>query len=68
MLVTYDHEADAVYICLNEEKSNEPGIVAQTQGDWPFHIDLDAEGYVFDIEVLDASKVLNQDYINKHKA
>ena len=36
MAVTYDNEADAAYIYLNEGKS-----VANTKGEWPFHIDID---------------------------
>lgn len=50
--VTYDPEADAVYIYLSRAK------VDRTEEAGPFIYDLDAEGRVRGIEILSASKVL----------
>jgi uncharacterized protein YuzE len=50
--ITYDPEADAVYITVgrgNAERTEEAG---------PFIYDVDAEGHIVGIEVLSASKVL----------
>jgi uncharacterized protein YuzE len=50
--MTYDPEADAVYMRLSR------GKVAQTAEAGPFIYDVDAEGRVLGIEILAASKVL----------
>ena len=50
--LTYDPEADAVYIVLA------PRSVDQTQEAGPLIYDLDAEGRIVGIEILAASKVL----------
>jgi uncharacterized protein YuzE len=50
--LTYDPEADAVYIVLA------PRSVDQTQEVGPLIYDLDAEGRIVGIEILSASKVL----------
>jgi uncharacterized protein YuzE len=50
--ITYDPEADAVYIALVR------GKVERTKEARPFLYDLDAEGHVVGIEIPSASKVL----------
>jgi uncharacterized protein YuzE len=50
--ITYDPEADAVYIAVG------PGKVERTEETGPFVYDVDATGRVLGIEILSASKVL----------
>jgi uncharacterized protein YuzE len=50
--MTYDPEADAVYMLLVQAK------VDRTEKAGPFIYDLDAEGRISGIEILSASKVL----------
>jgi uncharacterized protein YuzE len=50
--ITYDAEADAVYITVGR------GTVDRTEESGPFIYDVDAEGRIFGIEILSASKVL----------
>lgn len=50
--ITYDPEADAVYINIGR------GRVDRTEETGPFIYDVDAEGYILGIEILVASKVL----------
>jgi uncharacterized protein YuzE len=50
--ITYDPEADAVYIAVGR------GKVVRTEETGPFLCDVDAEGHIVGIEILSASKVL----------
>jgi uncharacterized protein YuzE len=50
--ITYDAEADAVYIAIGR------GKVDRTEQAGPFIYDVDAEGRVVGIEILSASEVL----------
>jgi uncharacterized protein YuzE len=50
--MTYDPEADAAYIYLGR------GKIEGTEEAGPFVYDVDAEGRVIGIEILDASQVL----------
>ena len=50
--VTYDSEADAVYIAVGR------GKVERTEEAGPFIYDVDANGLILGIEILSASKVL----------
>ena len=50
--ITYDPEADAVYITVGR------GEIDRTEEAGPFIYDVDAEGRVVGIEILTASKVL----------
>jgi uncharacterized protein YuzE len=50
--ITYDSEADAVYITVGR------GDIDRTEEAGPFIYDVDAEGRVVGIEILTASKVL----------
>ena len=50
--ITYDPEADAVYIALVR------GKVERTKEARPFLYDLDAEGHIVGIEIPSASRVL----------
>lgn len=60
MKITYDHEADAVYMCINESNVD----VVDTQGEWPYHVDLSEDGKIVGIEVMDARTVFNKDYLS----
>jgi uncharacterized protein YuzE len=50
--ITYDAEADAVYITVGH------GKVDRTEEAGPFIYDVDTEGRIVGIEILSASKVL----------
>jgi uncharacterized protein YuzE len=50
--ITYDAEADAVYITVGR------GKVDRTEEAGPFIYDVDAEGHIVGIEILSVSKVL----------
>ena len=50
--MTYDPEADAVYIYLSRGKPD------HTEEAGPFIYDVDADGRVLGVEILSASKVL----------
>ena len=50
--ITYDAEADAVYVAVGRGKVN------RTEETGPFVCDVDAEGHIVGIEILSASKVL----------
>ena len=50
--MTYDPEADAVYVYIGR------GKVDRTEEAGPFIYDVDAEGRVLGIEILSVSKVL----------
>jgi uncharacterized protein YuzE len=50
--ITYDPEADAVYITVGQ------GKFERTEEAGPFIYDLDQEGRVLGIEILGATKVL----------
>ena len=50
--MTYDAEADAVYITVGR------GNIDRTEEAGPFIYDVDAEGHIVGIEILSASKVL----------
>jgi uncharacterized protein YuzE len=50
--MTYDPEADAVYMYLGK------GKIAETNEAGPFIYDVDAQGRVIGIEILHASQVL----------
>jgi uncharacterized protein YuzE len=50
--ITYDAEADAVYITVGDSR------IDRTEETGPFIYDVDAEGHIVGIEILSASKVL----------
>jgi uncharacterized protein YuzE len=50
--ITYDAEADAVYITVSG------GKVERTEETGPFIYDVDANGLIVGIEILSASKIL----------
>ena len=50
--MSYDSEADAVYIAVGR------GKVERTEEAGPFIYDVDANGLIIGIEILSASKVL----------
>jgi uncharacterized protein YuzE len=50
--ITYDPEADAVYITVGR------GNIDRTEESGPFIYDVDAEGNIVGIEILSASNIL----------
>jgi uncharacterized protein YuzE len=50
--ISYDAEADAVYITIGQ------GKIERTEETGPFIYDVDAAGHIVGIEILSASKVL----------
>jgi uncharacterized protein YuzE len=50
--ISYDPEADAVYIAVGR------GNVDRTEETGPFIYDVDAAGHIVGIEILSASKIL----------
>ena len=62
MLITYDKDADAVYLHFDPENATKFGVVKKTIGDYPIHLDFTKEGQLFGVEILEASTLLD---INK---
>lgn len=54
MKVSYDKEADAVYIEISEGKAD--GVIEVKEG---INIDVTKEGYILGIELLDASNKIS---------
>jgi uncharacterized protein YuzE len=50
--ITYDAEADAVYITVGDSR------IERTEESGPFTYDVDAAGHIVGIEILSASTVL----------
>ena len=57
---TYDKEANAVYIYIDQSENKE---VDSTDGEWPFNVDLDKDGNVIGIEVMDANTIFTSQYL-----
>jgi uncharacterized protein YuzE len=60
MRITYDNEADALYIKLREAENHdsfdiEEGVI----------VDLDGDGHIIGLEILDASVRLTPDELTK---
>ena len=53
MKISYDPEADALYILLREAKAGDSVDIEEG-----VTVDLDADGHIIGLEVLDASKRL----------
>ena len=60
MRIEYDREADALYIHLREVP-----VADTTDVEDGVMIDLDAEGHIVGVEILDASKRLSPDDLSK---
>lgn len=68
MKITYSKGVNAVYIYLRpeiEDKKTSHGIVDKTTGDWPIHFDWSKDGKLLGIEIMDADREMNIDYIKK---
>ena len=69
MKIRFSKNTDALYIYLNkyvgEGISKSEGIVKTTTGDWPVHVDWDKEGNILGIEIMNASKILDIEYLKK---
>lgn len=59
MNIKYDADADAVYIGFQ----NRDVKAVSTQGEWPFHIDIDGTGNVIGIEIMDAAETLSKEFL-----
>lgn len=62
MKITYDKEADAVYIAISERKE-----VVRTEGDWPIHMDFSKNDKLIGIEIMQASQMIDIDQLKKSK-
>lgn len=64
MKITYSESADAAYIYLDEIG---PGEAAETvpwgSGDREINLDLDRDGKLVGIEILDASRLLREHHL-----
>lgn len=60
MRIEYDREADALYIHLREVP-----VADTTDVEEGVMVDLDAEGHIIGVEILDASKRLSPDDLSK---
>lgn len=64
MKITYDKEADAVYIyCIQPNKKKHP--YKETKGEFPINLDISKDGKLIGIEILSASKVVDIEYLKK---
>jgi uncharacterized protein YuzE len=63
MNIKYDTDANAVYVNIVEVDVK----IASTQGDWPFHVDLDDQGNVVGIEIMDAKETLSEEFLRTVK-
>lgn len=46
----------------NQEKRKK---IKEITGDWPVHLDFTEEGELLGVEIMDASKVIDVDYLKK---
>ena len=65
MKITYDPNADAVYIYLQPDKLHKRGVAKNTRGDYPIHLDFMDNGHLFGIEILEASKMIDIDNLKR---
>jgi uncharacterized protein YuzE len=65
MRITYDKEANAVYIYFKD--NIKPDEAIDTQNDWQseglFYVDQNSQHDVLGIEVLNARSVFNEDFL-----
>ena len=66
MKITYDKSVDALYIYFIPALETKWGIVTRSEGDYPIHLDFTKDGQLFGIEILDASKIINNIDCVKH--
>ena len=63
MHVTYDKGADAVYIDFGYDRSKSGEVL--TEGEWPFNVDVDEQGNILGIEIMEAASNLSPDFFKK---
>ncbi len=63
MKITYDKSANAVYISFEDNRESVKSV--DTDGEWPFNVDIDDKGNILGIEIMDADTVLSADFLNK---
>jgi uncharacterized protein YuzE len=64
MKIKYDASSDAAYIEFDIEKEEDLKY-DHIEGEWPINVNINNIGKVMGIEVLDASKVMNVEYLKK---
>lgn len=70
MKMTYDREADAVYITFGKDVEPNESVqqipfIETPNGQTQVTIDVDSEGYLLGIEILSASVGLRDDVLNE---
>ena len=67
MKITYDKEADAVYIYVKYPIKRGESQTQLPLDDYPVILDFDKKDRLLGIEVLNASKVLNKEFLKEAK-
>jgi len=67
MKITYDKEADAIYIYFIPESEIKAGIVSKTKGEWPVQVDFSKDDKIVGVEILQASQILCINELKKLK-
>ncbi|MBI2101377.1 DUF2283 domain-containing protein [Candidatus Woesearchaeota archaeon] len=65
MRITYDKEADAVYIYVKYPIKNGESKTQVSLDDYPIILDFDKKSKLLGIEVLNASKTLNKNVLKE---
>lgn len=64
MKVTYEKDTDAAYIeFASVEEAG--GFSENTQGEWPINVNITNKGVLMGIEILEASTILSQEFLDK---
>lgn len=62
MKITYDPGADALYIAfIDNDKSD------RVNGEWPFNVDITSDNKALGIEILEASSMFKQEFLDQYK-
>lgn len=64
MKLTYDKEADALYIYIGTVPSERPGTVSRTEGYWPIHFDYTKGNVLEGVEIMDASTLFSARFLD----
>ena len=67
MKITYDKEADAIYIDLTSPEKRKKLKYKESRGDWPVHVDFSEDEKLLGVEILQASQMVDVDYLKKLK-
>lgn len=62
MKITYDSGADTLYIAfIDNDKSD------RVNGAWPFNVDITSDNKALGIEILEASSMFKQEFLDQYK-